>query len=317
MPQSGKMVCVFCETGESGEYDFTSGSTWFNCERCGQYFISPEAMDIVKRLPARDRWDLAGVVREKSDLSKTRTTIGQADIPALLTQAPNSFDVAAKARKLLNAVARRSKYAGDAVSLPFDSAYPLAYVGSNSTELIYVCRYLIDLGWATSSGHLSAERLTLTPKGWEATHEQRGVDSEKAFVAMWFDASMTPVFTEGIAAAICDDSGYRPVRIDLEEHNDDIVDRVIAEINESRFVVADLTGSRNGVYFEAGYAKGLGLPVIWTCRTDWADKCHFDVEHQNQIRWDTSEELRGKLQARIRATIGLGPLANTRSMGDG
>ena len=35
-------------------------------------------------------------------------------------------------------------------------------------------------------------------------------------------------------------------------------------------MVCDLTGYRGGVYFEAGFASGLGLPVIYTCRKDWA-----------------------------------------------
>ena len=33
----------------------------------------------------------------------------------------------------------------------------------------------------------------------------------------------------------------------------------MAEIRRSRFVVADYTGQVNGVYFEAGFALGLGL----------------------------------------------------------
>jgi hypothetical protein len=33
----------------------------------------------------------------------------------------------------------------------------------------------------------------------------------------------------------------------------------MAEIQKSRFVVADYTGQRNGVYFEVGFAVGLGL----------------------------------------------------------
>jgi hypothetical protein len=45
----------------------------------------------------------------------------------------------------------------------------------------------------------------------------------------------------------------------------------MAEIRRSRFVVADYTGQRNGVYFEAGFGLGLGLVVIPTCRADEVD----------------------------------------------
>ena len=85
---------------------------------------------------------------------------------------------------------------------------------------------------------------------------------------MWFDASMTDAFTNGLKAALEDDCHYRCRRIDAKEYNGDVVDEIMAEIRESRFVVCDLTGHRNGVYFEAGFAMGLSIPTIWTCRDD-------------------------------------------------
>lgn len=80
-------------------------------------------------------------------------------------------------------------------------------------------------------------------------------------------------------------------------------------------MVADLTGYRGGVYFEAGFAKGLGKPVIFTCRKDWFDgvlssegkpikeKVHFDINHQNIIVWENPEDLKKRIVNRIRATI--------------
>ena len=60
-----------------------------------------------------------------------------------------------------------------------------------------------------------------------------------------------------------------------------------ARIKRSRFLVADVTGGRQGVYFEGGFAKGLGLPVIWTCShgTDAELKkwMHFDTRQYNHI----------------------------------
>ena len=84
---------------------------------------------------------------------------------------------------------------------------------------------------------------------------------------MWFDPTLNPAWENGICPAL-KAAGFDPIRIDLEQHNDDINDRVRAEIRRSRFVVADFTGHRNGVYFEAGFALGLGLPVVWLCRRD-------------------------------------------------
>ena len=81
----------------------------------------------------------------------------------------------------------------------------------------------------------------------------------------------------------------------------------IAEIRRSRFVVADYTGHRGGVYFEAGFALGLGLTVIPTCRNDEISELHFDIKHLNTLGWQTPAELADKLNKRIRAVIGAGP----------
>ncbi len=302
--------CVLCRARQPGNLDATRDIYRFYCKNCGDYSISEEAVDVLQTFPTSDHWRLAGVAREATDRNAERTRILSDNIDSLLSQAPKAFDVAEKARKLLSVVARRSRSPGDAVKLPYSNSTTLAYA-SNDNEFHYLTRYLEQLGWAERTALVDEVQLTLTPHGWEETGAKRGLDSIKAFVAMWFDKSMTPIYTEGFAKTIEEDCGFRPVRIDLEEHNDDIVDRVIAEINESRFVVADLTGHRNGVYFEAGYGKGLGLPVIWTCRKDDAKNSHFDVEHYSQIRWTDAADLRKQLQARIRATIGRGPMAVT------
>ena len=70
-------------------------------------------------------------------------------------------------------------------------------------------------------------------------------------------------------------AGYDPLRIDRVEHVAKIDDEIVAQIRRSRFVLADFTGHRGGVYFEAGFALGLNLPVIWTCRQDAVDQLHF------------------------------------------
>jgi hypothetical protein len=95
--------------------------------------------------------------------------------------------------------------------------------------------------------------------------------SPTAFVAMWLSDYMMGVFSKNISKAI-EEEGYVPFIISLKEHNEDICDNIIAEIRKSKFLIADFTGQRGGVYFEAGFAYGLGLPVIWTCQEEWFKK---------------------------------------------
>ena len=135
------------------------------------------------------------------------------------------------------------------------------------------------------------------------------VDSNKAFVAMWFDDSMNDVYEHGFSPAIRD-AGYENIRIDRIEHSDKIDDRIISEIRRSKFIVADFTqgisGTRGGVYYEAGFAFGLGIPVIYTCKKDCICKVHFDTRQYNHLLWETSEDLREKLKNRIIAVVGKG-----------
>jgi nucleoside 2-deoxyribosyltransferase len=60
-----------------------------------------------------------------------------------------------------------------------------------------------------------------------------------------------------------------------------IDNQIRAAIRTARFVVADLTHDNNSAYFEAGFAEGLGVPVIYTCEAQKFNerKTHFDTNH--------------------------------------
>jgi len=146
----------------------------------------------------------------------------------------------------------------------------------------------------------------LTTKFWEVVENlnREEVGNNRAFVAMWFDKSMNDYYKNGIKKAI-EDAGYEPVRIDLQDFNEKICDEIIAEIKRTKFLVADFSELRSGVFFEAGFAKGLGREVIFTVRETDVEKLkeHFDTRQYNHIVYDTPEDLYKKLYNRICATI--------------
>lgn len=148
--------------------------------------------------------------------------------------------------------------------------------------------------------------IKITHKGWETIRELRNKpnrDLKQGFVAMAFDPAMNP-FYENIKHGI-EGAGYVARRVDKQEHNDKICDRIIADIRQSRFLVADLTGNNNGVYFEAGFAFGLNLPVIYICHKPYFVEhgTHFDINHYNTIVYENGSDLETCLTARIQATI--------------
>jgi nucleoside 2-deoxyribosyltransferase len=169
------------------------------------------------------------------------------------------------------------------------------------------------IGGKTSqtTGGVYLHTAFITPRGHEQLEKIRasGTDSAIGFCAMWFKDELLPVWAQGIEPAIRD-AGYDPQRIDRVHHNNKIDDEIVAMIRRSRFVVADFTGNRGGVYFEAGLAMGREIPVVWTIRRGRFHRVHFDNRQYNFVDWsfDALPDFKMRLQNRIEATLGRGPL---------
>jgi nucleoside 2-deoxyribosyltransferase len=180
----------------------------------------------------------------------------------------------------------------------------------DAASLAYVAEQLCELGFLKHRGSdpntsYSTQLYSIQARGWEKIASLRTAANaarRQAFVAMWFSPETEDYYLGGIVPAVESD-GTKCVRIDLKEHNNKICDEIVLEIRRSKFVVADFTGNRGGVYFEAGLAYGLGLPVIWTVREDHLPQVHFDTRQYNHLVYKSKDELRDKLTHRIRATI--------------
>jgi nucleoside 2-deoxyribosyltransferase len=102
-------------------------------------------------------------------------------------------------------------------------------------------------------------------------------------------------------------TGFELFRLDERPRAGLIDNRLRVEIRESRFLVADLSDANAGAYWEAGFAEGLGKPVIYLChRKVFEEKgTHFDTNHSHTIKWseDDADGCVKELKATIRATI--------------
>jgi hypothetical protein len=138
--------------------------------------------------------------------------------------------------------------------------------------------------------------FTITPEGWnEIEKSMHNVYSRQVFIAMRFSPEMHPV-RKAIKKAI-KDSGLEPAIVDEIEHINYIPIEILSSIKNSGYMVADLTTQNNGVYYEAGYASGLNIPVVLTCRKD--EFRHFDISQVNTILWNDENELYTLLQKRL------------------
>ena len=115
---------------------------------------------------------------------------------------------------------------------------------------------------------------------------------------------MRPAFDLGIRIAI-QNAGFQPIRTDADIDIGRIDARIISEIRRSRFVVADVTEQRQGVYFEAGFAIGIEVPVFWCIRRDDLLNVHFDTRQYNHLIWSSYAQLASDLEDRITAVIGV------------
>jgi hypothetical protein len=157
--------------------------------------------------------------------------------------------------------------------------------------------------------------VMITPAGWAHVEQMKksNLNSDLAFVAIEFSKDLLKYCDEYIFEGISL-AGYKPERADKKEHNDLIGDKIASLIRQSRFIVADFTNNNRGVYYEAGFARGLGIPVICLCRKEDFEsddsKVHFDIQHYDFLLWEEGkgEMLVLRLQSRIEATIGKGSL---------
>jgi hypothetical protein len=155
--------------------------------------------------------------------------------------------------------------------------------------------------------------VTLSLLGWNRFEElKRGSASgNNAFMAMQYgDAQLDGIVDDQFRTAISD-TGFTLRRLDDHPRAGLIDDRLRVEIRACRFLIADLSHGNRGAHWEAGYAEGLGKPVIYTCRIDVFNDPnhqhhpHFDTNHHLTVVWDPTsiEDSCEQLKATIRATM--------------
>lgn len=287
------------------------------CPCCGTYGASGEVLEDQDGLPGLDqssRATLAAYVVEKA-LNDKKAILCHATptSPAReRNEIPISFKDVIREFPLLPITERF-----DRVLWNLSRAIPLAERGNlgqhhigllhaeNVKVALFILEALLRKGFLNGDMHLPAN-FQITADGWARIEEiNRGLfgkDNRQAFVAMWFDSSMKAAFLEGISPAI-KDAGFEPFRVDKKEFNNQITDEIVAGIRRSKFMVADITGNRSAVYYEAGLMHGLGRPVIFTCKEDHFKDASFDTNHYPHIQWKTTNDLHEKLLSRIQATI--------------
>jgi nucleoside 2-deoxyribosyltransferase len=217
-----------------------------------------------------------------------------------------------KLNRVLLRIYSLSSYDGERIDIKnedieSDSFWRKAFL-KNSNEFLFYLKTLIDIGYIQCQNQQKSGfyGVGLTVSGLEKVIQiEEIIKTKTCFVAMSFAKELEVIYEKAIAPAI-EESGYKSyiVREEKEASSDvTINDKILAGIKRAKFTIADFTGQRNGVYFEAGYALGLGQNVIYCCREDDMKNAHFDTRNYFHIVWKDAEDFKQKLIDKIEVFI--------------
>ena len=316
--------CLICKSILNSHRAMANADQYtLDCPRCGKFNITGtlQAMLIGRMEEANEewRWILSHWIRKRQGKSQP-IVIGVDDfkkipeemaLPSLLEQADNLIFYLGRTLKTHSSTHRTN------------SLKLTALIGAKApSDVDYVASYLQDEGYlffkkltiddmternATFTND-SDKEFGLKVKGWFKFEEMKksSSNSKFAFMAMEYNDELFEIARNIFRPAVLQ-TGF-DLRILRDYLKPGLVDnQMIVEIKKSRFLLADLTHRNNGAYWEAGYAEGLGKPVIYLCEKNEFEKhpTHFDTNHHTTIVWDKQnfDKSMEDLKAVIRITF--------------
>lgn len=303
--------CPICGYNKIKQYPLQDPwAHFYECERCGQYKASDMLMhfsDVGEKL-REVGYILSGLTRELQETGGKPPSFTPENYEAFTKRfpVPDINNIGEKIQKLLQRVREKTDYFGEDIELGnIETVVPLAYA-KNAKELIAIFTLMTEKRVAKIGVTDGSVKIALTANGWDLTNQlgDKNKESDRGFVAVWFHDSMN----ENIDAAeqAITESGFRAICIRDEHFSERIMDKALGEIRRSRFVIVDLTGNRGSVFFEAGFAHGLGIETIYVyCEEHNGEvtNLEFYVKHYQCYKYKTPSDLKETLKAAIAARI--------------
>jgi hypothetical protein len=315
-----QIECVVCCSSLCEMTSSLGDPTSLNCEVCGPYKVAGSALSTslnpqAPRLTPIQRAILSHRIREANDAGK--------DPPLLTTFAVDDViengrlpTPAQQATNILRFVGQHVERTGHPLrGLPPSFG---AVVGSpNRNFALRLAKQLKGAGYLTAidSGEMHAPdeimQVDLTLPGWaEFEKEKRGQTAGGyGFIALKFGDSVLDPFVRGVIKPAIGGLGFELVDM-RDAAIAGVIDNVMrARIRDASFVLVDLTHANEGAYWEAGYAEGLGKPVLYLCnRAVFENRgTHFDTNHCTTVLWDPEapDPFAEELKATLRRSLGL------------
>lgn len=309
-----KNICAVCKSNLREPASQLMGefpSSLFRCPRCGDYFLSYDLIIFLPEMLSKDDEKIAilSYAIKKRQREQYPPRLDKEIVENILkTKLPNPSE---QADNLILWLGEAGERLGPGEILDIEPITHQSIIGARTENgFALIVEHLFNDGLV--KGHLDGSHIidaTLSFSGWKYFEQlKRGKsDSRKAFMAMKYgDLALERVVEDVFKPAVAQ-AGFHLFRLDERPKAGLIDDRLRVEIRTSKFLIADLTHENAGAYWEAGYAEGLGKPVIYTCERSKfrRDKTHFDTNHHLTIIWDKEqpEDAANTLKATIRATL--------------
>lgn len=111
----------------------------------------------------------------------------------------------------------------------------------------------------------------------------------QAFMIMPFhNEEMDNFFKLHIRSYLSDHLNVSVYRSDDFQDNDIIVQTIYSLIEESEFVIAEITNENKNAFYELGYASAIGAEIITIQNKNMGKKLFFDRAHIRTIFYDTN-----------------------------
>jgi hypothetical protein len=305
--------CPVCTTPLETRSDYGE-KVYFKCPRCGTFGLTAHAEiaalpNLLSTPRKRSVLGYAISLKTRPSLPGTSTIVFDAEECERIVKADYLPTPQEQGENLIRWLGDHLPDPGRRLRIDFPETG--ARIGAHSKEgFLFIVQGLLSSGLLLGDLTLGGTAdVTLTFPGWGRYEElRRGTPSgRKAFIAMEYGHTDLDLLVEEHFKPAVAETGFVLRRLDDEQPAGLIDDRLRVAIQSSRFVLVDLTHSNLGAYWEAGYAEGLGKPVIYTCEESaFAGKAsHFDTNHNLHVLWNATniDPALKKLKATIRATI--------------
>jgi hypothetical protein len=283
----------------------------FSCPRCGVFVLTDEVVDDLPSILVKDAAAKISHALRRAQENNSLAEFSWATIVAVVGRTlPRPRE---QADLLVRWIGENIPGPGERIRIE-----PITHMGiigaKTPAGFEMVILYLFETGLVTGilSETLDSQgegNVTLSFKGWEHYENLREGAGKyrKAFMAMKFNDSQLDSVFKDVFKPFAKQAGFDLFALNEINYTGLIDDRLRVEIQASDFLVSDLTHENAGAYWEAGYAEGMGKPVIYTCERQKfkSQQPHFDVNHHLTVLWDDADpSVAGEqLKATIRATL--------------